>query len=89
MSKVGRITDSQEKIMKLVAQGCYLKEVATSLDISLFTVKNQVYHWRYGILSRLEAKTLPQAMYIWTLQQIPENHSPDLERRRESVCFVV
>ena len=84
-----QLTDSQKKIMKLVAQGYYLKEVATQLGISLFTVKNQLYNWRYGILARLEATTLSQAVHLWTLQQIPENHSPDLERRRESVCFVV
>jgi len=67
-----QLTDSQKKIMKLVAQGYYLKEVATQLGISLFTVKNQLYNWRYGILARLESTTLSQAVHLWTVQQIKD-----------------
>jgi DNA-binding NarL/FixJ family response regulator len=56
---VARLTDRQAKLMWMVAQGMTDKEIASTLDVAVSTVKNTMVM----IYEKLEARNRAQAVY--------------------------
>jgi len=68
VSKKPLLTDRENEVVQLVAQGCRNKEVAVKLSISEQTVKNHLYKIfdKLGISKRraLKIRTPPEKAYV-------------------------
>jgi DNA-binding NarL/FixJ family response regulator len=61
---MNRLTRQEQKIVALVAQGLTNKEIAQLLDVSPFTIRNQVI----VIMRKLELKSRVQVAYLFAQQ---------------------
>jgi DNA-binding NarL/FixJ family response regulator len=57
---MNQLTRQEQKIVALIAQGLTNKEIAQRLDLSVFTVRNQVK----VIMRKLELKNRAQVAYL-------------------------
>jgi DNA-binding NarL/FixJ family response regulator len=57
---MNQLTRREQKIVALIAQGLTNKEIAQRLDLSVFTVRNQVK----VIMRKLELKNRAQVAYL-------------------------
>jgi len=57
---MNQLTRREQKIVALIAQGLTNKEIAQRLDLSVFTVRNQVK----VIMRKLELKNRVQVAYL-------------------------
>jgi len=61
---MNQLTHQEQQIVVLVAQGLTNKEIAQRLDLSVFTVRNQVK----VIMRKLELKNRVQVAYLFGQQ---------------------
>ena len=57
---MNQLTRREQKIVALIAQGLTNKEIAQRLDLSVFTVRNQLK----AIMRKLELKNRAQVAYL-------------------------
>jgi len=58
LSLLYQLTDREQEILELIATGQYNQEIATELDISVFTVQSHIQ----SILRKVEAKNRVEAV---------------------------